>query len=57
MSKSREAVFFRQLDNNRVICDLCPRNCIIDNNQTSVCRSRKNINGKLFSENYGKITA
>jgi len=53
----REALFYRQLDNSRVKCDLCPQNCFIPNNGIGLCRVRKNVNGRLYSMNYGKIAA
>ena len=34
----------------------CPHNCVIVM-QAFSCRARKNINGNLYSLNYGKITA
>ena len=57
MNKPREVIFSKKLDNNRVVCELCPRSCIILNNETSRCRSRRNIEGTLYCENYGKIAA
>ncbi|MFH1399232.1 MAG: AmmeMemoRadiSam system radical SAM enzyme [Candidatus Woesearchaeota archaeon] len=40
-----------------VRCTLCPRNCIIQENQLGNCKVRKNIGGKLFSMSYGHPTA
>lgn len=52
-----KALFQLRLQNNTLQCTLCPHNCILKNGQTGNCRVRKNINGTLFSLNYGKITA
>ena len=51
------AKFFEQLDNNKVICKLCPKNCIILNGKTGFCGVRKNIGGKLYSLVYGRPIA
>ena len=50
-------MFYRELENKRVRCELCPRGCIIANNTTGFCRVRKNVNGILYSLNYGKAAA
>ncbi|HOV33853.1 MAG TPA: AmmeMemoRadiSam system radical SAM enzyme [Candidatus Hydrogenedens sp.] len=36
-----------------VQCELCPRNCILDENQKGECRIRINIGGKLYTVTYG----
>ncbi|NJE84657.1 AmmeMemoRadiSam system radical SAM enzyme [Thermococcus sp. CX2] len=53
----REAMFWEKLDGNRVRCRLCPVNCIIDEGQRGSCRIRKNISGKLYTLNYGKVSS
>jgi len=50
----REAFFYRRIENNKVICDLCPHNCIISDNHSGICRVRKNTGGTLVSEVYGR---
>ncbi len=40
-----------------VQCGLCPHVCKIQNNQTGICRVRKNIDGKLFTLTYGEFTS
>lgn len=52
----KEALFYSKLDNNKVRCELCPHNCIIDIGKTGNCKVRTNHNGMLISENYGKIS-
>jgi len=49
----KEARFYKKLKNNLIKCELCYHFCIIDNNNMGVCRSRKNINGHLYSLVYG----
>jgi len=54
-----EASFYRQLEGGNVQCELCPNRCLLKNGQTGICKSRENIDGKLYSVVYGKpvITA
>lgn len=49
----KEAIYYEKKD-GFVNCTLCPHNCILKNNQTGICRVRKNINGKLYSMVYGR---
>jgi len=53
----KEAMFYQQLEKNRVQCNLCPHNCKLKNDQTGICCVRQNINGKLFSLVYGRAIA
>jgi len=46
-----------RLPENKVKCRLCARGCLIPPGQTGFCRVRKNIDGTLFSLNYGKACA
>ena len=49
-----ESRYYKQLDDGRVECTLCPHHCHIAEGKTGVCRSRRNQNGTLVSEVYGK---
>ena len=51
------ALYYNKIENSKVQCCLCPHNCIIKPGGTGVCRARANMNGELYSLNYGKITA
>lgn len=53
----KEAMFYNKLSEGKVQCLLCPHNCNIPEESHGVCGVRKNIDGKLFSLNYGKITS
>jgi pyruvate formate lyase activating enzyme len=53
----KEAMFYQKLDNKKVRCNLCPRGCVISDGGTGFCRARQNINGTLYSINYGKIVS
>jgi pyruvate formate lyase activating enzyme len=40
----------------RVQCEICPHHCKIEEGHLGLCKGRKNKDGKIISENYGKIT-
>jgi pyruvate formate lyase activating enzyme len=50
-----EAAFYTKSDNKTVQCNLCPHNCMIAVGKHGTCRVRKNQDGVLISENYGKL--
>jgi pyruvate formate lyase activating enzyme len=43
--------------NNTVQCELCPHSCLIADGHTGLCHTRRNSDGILYAENYGKIVA
>ena len=62
----KESTFYTKLQNNiadddsaenLVQCNLCERRCRISNNNLGFCKSQKNIDGKLYALNYGKIAS
>jgi pyruvate formate lyase activating enzyme len=53
----KEAYFYENYGENAVRCFLCPHDCRIKPGKTGLCRVRKNIDGKLYSLNYGKVTS
>lgn len=53
----KEALFYRQLDDDNVICELCPHRCLLKENQIGICGVRKNVLGKLYSLVYGRAVA
>jgi pyruvate formate lyase activating enzyme len=52
-----EGLFYSKINNDKVICTLCPYNCKISDGKYGVCKVRKNVNGILISENYGLISS
>ena len=52
-----QAMYYEKAEDSKVHCYLCPRNCLISPGKVGVCRVRKNIDGELYSLNYGKITS
>lgn len=53
----KEAMYYEQLRDGDVRCLLCPHNCIISNIKSGMCLSRGNIEGKLYSANYGIVSS
>ena len=49
--------YFQQLDDGRVECGVCPHHCIIAEGKTGLCGSRRNRQGELVSEVYGRPCA
>lgn len=49
-----ECKYYKKLDDGKVECLLCPHRCKIANGKTGICRSRRNQEGVLVSEVYGK---
>ncbi len=50
---SREGRHYGQLERGRVMCGICPNHCLLSPGDRSVCRSRVNMDGKLYSLAYG----
>ena len=62
----KESTFYEKIQNNIVandsdenllLCNLCERRCRISNKNLGFCKSQKNIDGKLYALNYGKIAS
>ena len=49
-----ECRYYQRLEDERIECLLCPHHCKIANGKTGICRSRRNQDGVLISEVYGK---
>ncbi|MFA6309561.1 MAG: AmmeMemoRadiSam system radical SAM enzyme [Clostridia bacterium] len=52
----KEAMFYEPAK-EKIHCFLCPHNCMIENGKFGKCNVRTNEDGKLFTINYGEITA
>lgn len=53
----KEAMYGLKAQENRVRCQLCPHRCTIDPGEMGICRARKNVDGTLYSMNYGYIAS
>ncbi|GAB6094815.1 AmmeMemoRadiSam system radical SAM enzyme [Desulfatiferula olefinivorans] len=54
---SREAFSYTSLPGSRVRCDICPNACELSENDRSVCRSKVNKGGRLYTLVYGNPCA
>jgi pyruvate formate lyase activating enzyme len=50
---SKEGFLYKKLGKNKVVCGICPNRCVLSPGDRSVCRSKVNLNGKLYSLAYG----
>lgn len=54
---TKEALFYKKLTNNKVQCLLCPWNCLLAEGKVGNCGVRQNVEGKLYSLIYNKISS
>jgi len=52
----KEALLYEKLD-SRVKCKTCERTCVIKPNQLGFCKTRKNVDGKLYTLVHGDISS
>jgi len=50
-----KAKLWESLENKKVKCHVCANECIITEGNVGICRTRKNIQGELFSLIYGSL--
>jgi len=53
----QEALYWESIDQNQTVCKLCPHNCKLTEGNIGICRTRRNVEGKLYSLNYGQISS
>lgn len=46
--------FWHPVENNKILCNLCPRNCILGEGQRGFCFVRQNIKGQMVLTTYGR---
>jgi len=51
----KEALLYTKHKDNKIKCNLCAHYCELKENQYGICGVRQNIEGKLFSLNYGLL--
>ena len=49
----REALLYDRLSGGKVRCNTCERRCVISPSNLGFCKTRQNINGELFTLQYG----
>ncbi len=52
----REALLYERLRGDKVRCELCERKCIIPEGGTGFCKTRVNINGRLYTLTFGDLS-
>ena len=50
---SREAFSYEKAAGGKVTCNVCPNHCTLSEGDRSICRSRVNMDGKLYTLAYG----
>jgi len=50
---SHEGFLYTKMDNKLVMCGICPNRCLLSPGDRSVCRSKINMDGILYSLTYG----
>ncbi len=53
----KKAMFYEKKEDNRVLCTLCPNDCIIRPDGVGFCGVRQNINGELYTLVYNRVSA
>lgn len=51
------ALYYKTETGNRVRCQLCPNNCLLEPGEVGKCNTRVNRNGKLITESYGVLSS
>ncbi len=52
-----EAMYYETKSEGRVVCYLCPHHCRLGEGQLGICQARQNLQGKLYSLNYGQVSS
>lgn len=50
-------MYYEKAVESAVDCYLCPHHCRIASGRTGICKVRKNIDGKLYTANYGRVSS
>lgn len=53
----KEALLYERLEGEEVRCKTCERFCKISNGEVGFCKTRKNIEAKLYTIEYGNISS
>jgi pyruvate formate lyase activating enzyme len=54
MHPAKPTKYFRQSDNQRIVCELCPRECALSEGQAGLCFVRANQGGEIVLTSYGR---
>jgi pyruvate formate lyase activating enzyme len=53
----KEALLYEPFSTGKVRCGTCERRCIIDKGQRGFCRTKMNLEGRLYALTYGDISS
>ena len=53
----QEALYYVKRDKNRVVCGLCPHECVIADGKRGICGVRENISGSLYALTYARVAS
>lgn len=53
----KEALLYQKLEGGKVRCNLCAHRCVIQSGYQGICKARKNVEGKLYTQVYGRTIA
>ncbi len=51
------ARYFEKIDNDNVVCTLCPADCKLTSGQYGNCKCRFNKGGELYTDNYAELVS
>jgi pyruvate formate lyase activating enzyme len=52
-----EVVIMEAKSSSVTVCPVCPHHCHLLEGQVGICRARRNVNGRVIADNYGRITS
>jgi len=55
--RAKLSPYFTPLEDKRIRCELCPRECVVSDGRRGYCEVRENRNGKYYSLVYGNPVA
>ena len=55
MLMQKESYLYKRLENDKIQCSTCSHRCFVLPEKYGICGVRKNIEGKLYALNYGKL--
>ncbi|MBS3809218.1 MAG: AmmeMemoRadiSam system radical SAM enzyme [Desulfobacterales bacterium] len=50
---SREAFSYEKISGSKTVCNICPNSCVLSPGDRSICRSKVNMDGTLYTLAYG----
>ena len=53
----RESPLYEKSSDGRVMCRVCERRCDIPNGEKGFCRTKVNMNGRLYTIVYGDVSS